>query len=173
MPTVFAATNSATLGFLTLCNVPLGVRSNPPPNSRKPRSLTIHALNIPSPAAAPPSHHHPDPEQHHAGGGGSGGGGLHAAAELARLRIELDRARKCVACLSRDRDTLLFPCKHLVLCGRCYTRVVRQAEDDAAAGVDAAGGGAGAGGGGGGFGAGRCPTCRAEICGHLGGVVIN
>lgn len=95
-----------------------------------------------------------------------------ATAELSRLRNELDRALKCVACLMRDRDTLLFPCKHLVLCGRCYTRVVRQAEDDAAVGVDAAGGGAGAGGGGG-FGAGRCPTCRAEICGHLSGVVIN
>ncbi|CAM9515587.1 unnamed protein product, partial [Scytosiphon promiscuus] len=50
---------------------------------------------------------------------------------LSRLRIELDRARKCVACLTRERDTLLFPCKHLVLCGQCYTRVVRQAEDDA------------------------------------------
>ncbi|CAN0426643.1 unnamed protein product, partial [Laminaria digitata] len=54
-----------------------------------------------------------------------------AVAELARLRIELDRARKCVACLTRERDTLLFPCKHLVLCGACYRRVVQQAESDA------------------------------------------
>ncbi|CAN0227437.1 unnamed protein product [Hapterophycus canaliculatus] len=94
-----------------------------------------------------------------------------AAAELSRLRIELDRARKCVACLTRERDTLLFPCKHLVLCGQCYTRVVRQAEDDAAGvGVDAA---AGLAAGAAGLRAGRCPTCRADICGHLSGVVIN
>ncbi|CAN0069751.1 unnamed protein product [Ectocarpus sp. 12 AP-2014] len=92
-----------------------------------------------------------------------------AGAELSRLRIELDRARKCVACLSRDRDTLLFPCKHLVLCSQCYTRVVRQAEDDAV-GVDAA---AGIGGAPGVLGTGRCPTCRADICGHLSGIVIN
>lgn len=77
-----------------------------------------------------------------------------------------------MACLSRDRDTLLFPCKHLVLCSQCYTRVVRQAEDDAV-GVDAAAGIGGAVGRGGVLGTGRCPTCRADICGHLSGVVIN
>lgn len=92
-----------------------------------------------------------------------------AAAELSRLRIELDRAHKCVACLTRDRDTLLFPCKHLVLCGQCYSRVVRQAEEDALS-VDAAAGGEGAAGL---VAGGRCPTCRADICGHLNGVVIN
>lgn len=88
--------------------------------------------------------------------------GEHAAAELSRLRIELDRARKCVACFTRERDTLLFPCRHLVLCGTCYARVVRQAEDDAD--EDAAEGLRGSG---------RCPTCRADICGYLSGVVIN
>lgn len=85
------------------------------------------------------------------------------AAETARLRTELDSTPKCVACLTRDRDTLLFPCKHLVLCGPCYSELMRCAaepdehDDDPYPTPTLA----------------RCPTCRAEICGHISGVIIS
>ncbi|CAN0498989.1 unnamed protein product, partial [Discosporangium mesarthrocarpum] len=48
------------------------------------------------------------------------------AQEVEGLRVELDRALKCVACLSRDRDTLLLPCKHLVLCSGCCRKIFQQ-----------------------------------------------
>ena len=48
-----------------------------------------------------------------AGDGGGASGGLDGC---------LDDESKCVVCIDRQRDTLLLPCGHLVLCGVCLDR---------------------------------------------------
>jgi hypothetical protein len=70
-----------------------------------------------------------------------GGGGGDAA--TARLM--------CVVCLSKQKNMLFLPCKHLCTCSGCADRVMRA--------VGPGGGGDGGGGGGGA----KCPICRTIV----------
>ena len=60
-----------------------------------------------------------------------------AAAEVsAQLRLERE-ARQCAVCLLKERETVLLPCRHSVMCSTCTQHVQHSS--------------------------GRCPLCRGAI----------
>ncbi len=48
-----------------------------------------------------------------------GEGDGHAAGDDGPGAAPLSEDHLCVVCLSSQRDTVVFPCKHLCLCGTC------------------------------------------------------
>ena len=53
------------------------------------------------------------------------------------IEEEEEDACTCVVCFERDRDTMLEPCSHCVLCSQCCEEVMRKTK--------------------------QCPICRADI----------
>jgi hypothetical protein len=83
-----------------------------------------------------------------------------AAAAAGGLSAEeqLHQATHCVVCLDALRDTLLLPCKHLVLCQGCSRHMQQRAQQE----------------GGGSSGSRRalCPVCRVPVASHVPGIIM-
>jgi hypothetical protein len=85
-----------------------------------------------------------------------------AAAAAGGLSVEeqLHQATHCVVCLDALRDTLLLPCKHLVLCQGCSRDMQQRAQQE---------------GGGSSSGSSRralCPVCRVPVASQVPGIIM-
>jgi hypothetical protein len=58
---------------------------------------------------------------------GGGGASEQPAVAGAQLASAAPAGTCCVVCLDAPRDTLLLPCKHMVLCGGCFARMAVEA----------------------------------------------
>lgn len=73
------------------------------------------------------------------------------------LKAEAQEAmRECIVCQDAPRTIALKPCGHLACCTACFARLQR----DASRMRGAAGGRA------------KCPVCRAEVKGHVAGIIL-
>jgi hypothetical protein len=73
------------------------------------------------------------------------------------LKAEVQEAmRECIVCQDAPRTIALKPCGHLACCTACFARLQR----DASRMRGAAGGRA------------KCPVCKAEVKGHVAGIIL-
>jgi hypothetical protein len=81
-----------------------------------------------------------------------------AAAGGSSAEEQLHQATHCVVCLDALRDTLLLPCKHLVLCQGCSRHMQQRAQQE--------------GGGSSGSRCALCPICRVPVASHVPGIIM-
>jgi hypothetical protein len=85
-----------------------------------------------------------------AGRGGAGCGG--ASGNTAAAAPPSGAAALCTVCLSRPRDTVILPCRHVALCMTCARRLAPPPGEGSAGAVP---------------GAGVCPICRGRLENYL------